>query len=58
MYTWGEGDALESHLINCLESAKDKLGKDFPAWKVIFCPLIASELSRVINFGNTSAKGF
>ena len=56
IYAWGEGNALEDHLLDTLKSADNKLRKDFPASKVIFCPLIASELARVVNHGHTSQE--
>ena len=50
-YEWGNSLALENHLIASLMRADTRLKKDFPASKVVFCPLIASELTRVVNSG-------
>ena len=56
LYTWGEGDTLEQHLQGSLLNAITKLEKDLPASKVIFCPMIASELKRVVNYGGTTTN--
>ena len=56
IYAWGEGKALENHLLSSLKNADKKLSRDFPASKVIFCPLIASELARVVNHGTPSQE--
>ena len=52
IYAWGRRGELGMHLLGTLNRAIKKLSKDFPASKVIFCPLIASELRRVVNSGN------
>ena len=47
LYTWGDQGGLQIHLISTLNKANDRLKKDFPASKVVFCPLVACELSRL-----------
>ena len=56
IYTWGKGSALMAHLLDTLVKANDRLLKEFPASKVVFCPLIASELIRVVNFGQVTEE--
>ena len=53
-FTWGHGDNLKNYLVKVLTEADQRFSKKFPASKVIFCPLIGSELKRVVNAHPTS----
>ena len=55
VYAWRKGE-LESHLLEVLNNANKRMYKEFPASKVVFCPLIASELARVVNHGVTTQE--
>ena len=55
VFAWGKGD-LEKHLLDVLNKANRRMYDDFPASKVVFCPLIASELSKVVNYGTTTQE--
>ena len=44
-YEWGNGPGLGDHLTSTVMKADAALKMIFPASKVIFCPLIGSELS-------------
>ena len=55
-YNWGRGAELQEHLVHELSSADTKLKKEFPASKVVFCPLIACDLSKVITEGSTTEE--
>ena len=48
-YRWGPGEDLKVHLVNILQEADSKLSKNFLASRIVFCPLIGSELTRVVN---------
>ena len=56
VYAWGRGNALNLHLLDTLNKASEKLSRDYPASRVVFCPLIASELSRVVNSGTVTTE--
>ena len=48
-YDWGHGDRLKENLVNTLKSTDIFLRKHFLATKIIFCPLVGTELARVVN---------
>ena len=48
-YNWERGDALQDHLVSILTRADDWFKKYFPASKIVFCPLVGSELRRIVN---------
>ena len=48
-YVWGDGDDLKVHLLGVLKEADERIRKYFPASKVVFCSLVGSELSRIVN---------
>ena len=48
-YGWGSGPGLQNYLISILRRADTSARKKFPASKVIFCPLIGTDLGRVVN---------
>ena len=48
-YRWGSGEDLKTHLVSILHEADKKLTKNFPASRIVFCPLVGSELERVVN---------
>ena len=48
-YEWGPGPQLSDHLISILLNAEARFKKYFPASKVVFCPLVGSDLSGVVN---------
>ena len=48
-FNWKDQLSLQNHLVNSLNRANDKFKKYFPATRIIFCPLIGSELSRIIH---------
>ena len=50
-YVWRGGKELEEHLLDVLREADKSFSKNFPASKIVFCPLIASELKRVVTDG-------
>ena len=53
-YGWDKGKDLEDYLLEVLDKADKSFKKEFPASKIIFCPLIASELSRVVTCGKVT----
>ena len=53
-YEWGQNDGLRPHLTTMLTRTNERLLKYYPASKVIFCPLIGSELSRLVNAHSTT----
>ena len=55
-YQWGTGQDLQDHLLKELNSANAHIRKYFPASKVVFCPLIASELRRIVTSIPTSPE--
>ena len=55
-YEWGNTSDLQVHLLRCLERADGRLKKYFPASTVVFCPLIASELAKVVKSGSTTDR--
>ena len=55
-YTWGTGKGLQEHLLSTINSAEEKLRVDFPASKVVFCTLVASELKQIVKDRPTSMK--
>ena len=48
-FEWEGPNSLKSHLVDCVNRANTRLLTDFPAPKVVFCPLVASELKRVVS---------
>ena len=50
-YPWELGTDLQDHLVSTLTKANAHFVKTFPASKVIFCPLVGSDLDRVVNSG-------
>ena len=54
-YTWGEGSGLQEHLLRVLRKANASLKRYFPASKIVLCPLIASELNRVVSSGSATS---
>ena len=52
-FDWGTGPALQNFLVSSVIAADTRLKRDFPASKVVFCPLIASEVVRLIGPGPT-----
>ena len=46
------GDVQQIHLIQELTAGDERLKRDFPASKEVFCPLIARQLSRVVTKGS------
>ena len=48
-YEWGQGPELGNHLISTLLGADSRLRKYYPASKIVFCPLVGSDLARVVN---------
>ena len=48
-FEWNPPDLLIPHLIAELQRANVRTKKEFPASKVVFCTLIGSDLSRVVN---------
>ena len=55
-YEWGPGPQLSDHLISILLNADTRFKKYFPAAKIIFCPLVGSDLTRVVNAHTTSPQ--
>ena len=53
-YDWERGDSLQNHLVTILNRADVFLKKNYPASKIVFCPLIGSDLSRVVTSGTAS----
>ena len=53
-YDWGEGRELGEHLLGTLKRADDGFRQNFPASRIVFCPLVGCELSRVVNSHSTS----
>ena len=48
-YNWKQNLDLQEHLVHILNQADKRLRKYYPASKVIFCPLVGTDLSRVVN---------
>ena len=48
-YTWGPGEGLKKHLVDSLLKADRELQEAFPATKIIFCPMVGSELAKIVN---------
>ena len=48
VYNWGSGPELEEHLVRAAKEADRSFRRDFPASKIVMCPLIAIELARVV----------
>ena len=48
-YDWDNGEDLQLHLVSTLTKANAHFINTFPASKVIFCPLVGSELARIVN---------
>ena len=48
-YDWGPGPELAAHLTSLLDRANQHFQKHHPASRVVFCPLIGSDLSKVVN---------
>ena len=48
-YRWGAGDDLKNHLTNIVKVADRDLHSKFPATKIVFCPLVGTDLKRVVN---------
>ena len=55
-YEWGTGPELTTHLASILDRADQHFHKYHPATKVVFCPLIGSDLTRVVNAHNVSEE--
>ena len=55
-YQWKRGEELHSHFIKILKLADEQLRRDFPASKIVFCPLVASELHRVLTKKSTKEE--
>ena len=47
-FKWGNGSDLVEHLISTLVAADSRFRQNFPASKVIFCPLIGSLLGKIV----------
>ena len=43
------GDGLKTHLMSILNKADKDLHEYFPASKIIFCPLVGTDLARVVS---------
>ena len=48
-YQWGAGEELADHLVKILKWADGALSTSYPASRVVFCPLVGCELSRVVS---------
>ena len=53
-FNWGHGPQLMDHLTSILVNADLRFRKYFPAARIVFCPLVGSELARVVNAHTTS----
>ena len=53
-YEWGNSQNLSKHLTSIVTKADSFFMKTFPASKVIFCPLIGSDLARVVTAPSTT----
>ena len=55
-FEWGQNLDLQNHLVNLLNQVNDRLKIYYPASKVVFCPLIGTDLTRVVNSHPVSAE--
>ena len=55
-YEWGNGPHLMDHLIYTVREADSSFKKDFPASSIVFCPLVGSDLLRVVNAHPTTLE--
>ena len=55
-FEWGQNLDLQNHLVNLLNQVNDRLKKYYPASKLVFCPLIGTDLARVVNSHPVSAE--
>ena len=53
-FEWDPPELLISQLIRELAIADSKMAKEFPASKVVFCPIVGSDLSRIVNAHTTT----
>ena len=56
IYGWSSGKELEEYLLKVLKKADKSFKEEFPASKVVFCPLIACEVRRVVTQGKASPE--
>ena len=47
-YNWGTGDSLGTYLTKSIMAADKAFSVNFPASRVVFCPLVGSDLARVV----------
>ena len=55
-FEWGQNLDLQNHLVNLLNQVNDRLKIYYPASKVVFCPLIGTDLTIVVNSHPVSAE--
>ena len=56
-FDWdSSGDDLENHLIRVLTKADGRIRRYFPASRVVYCPLIGSDLARVVSDKNVTEE--
>ena len=55
-YNWENGEALQNHLVSILKRADTVLKKHFPASKIVFCPLVGSDLVRIVTGNNVTPE--
>ena len=55
-FPWEPPELLMEHLSAILERLEKKFKSEYPASKVIFCPLVGSELTRIVNEGETTER--
>ena len=53
-FDWESMDALSAHLINTLQEENHRLLLKHPASRVVFCPLVGTDLARVVNAHTTT----
>ena len=55
-FEWGDGKELSEYMCRMLTGADNSLQKNFPAARIVFCPLIGCELRRVVNKHSTTDR--
>ena len=53
-YEWAQNDLLESHLVQSLTKADKSLRSVFPASRIVFCPLVGVDLSKITTLNGTT----
>ena len=48
-FDWAPPECLIEHLLTVLKRENARLAQNFPASKIIFCPLVGQDLGKVVN---------